>query len=62
MWNFDNTSNKKKNGSSISALTITAGGMQNKRAIIEVYAYTFVLSIPVCKKESLSQTNTRRKW
>lgn len=26
--------------------------MQNKRAIIVVYAYTFVLSIPVCEKES----------
>lgn len=42
----------KKSSSSISTLTITAGGMQNKRAIIVVYAYTFVLSIPVCEKES----------
>lgn len=38
-------------------LTISAGGMQTKRAIIEMYAYTFVLSIPVCEVKRYIQVN-----
>lgn len=31
--------------------------MQTKRAIIEMYAYTFVLSIPVCEVKRYIQVN-----
>lgn len=38
--------------------------MQTKRAIIEMYAYTFVLSIPVCEVKRyilVNETNNEEK-
>jgi len=40
-----------------SRLTISAGGMQTIRAIIDMYAYKFVLSMSVCEKK---QNNKER--
>lgn len=43
-------------------LTIIAGGMQTRRAIIEMYAYRLVLSMSVCDKEQQQSKNMKREY
>lgn len=43
-------------------LTIIAGGMQTRRAIIEMYAYRLVLSMSVCDKEQQQSKKMKREY